>query len=380
MIGRALNPRLKKLVVITLLVKLAVLGLIGASTFLVPFSFTGHDVNFVYPIGEPAYWASAFKTWDANHYLYLADNWYSPFHIGNAFYPLLPFLIRVAGYLTFGHNLVAGLAVSTLCAVLSVVYLFQLVAKTHDEEVAYRSCLILLAFPTSFYIGLVYTESVFLMLATMLLYYLKENRTAPALACAFLLPLTRPTGILVVVPVLVALVFELRAQGKLDPKKLLVPFGFLAGYGSYLLVMLLATGDAFAGFDAQKVFQASNSLLNLLHPVNWFLSNFIYTEFTLNGFTTSIVNRVFFVVYAVIAALSYRKLDKTQFAYLLITGLVPALTGSLTSYVRYLVIVFPMFVYLALTLRGKTVLFYLVPCSILQVAGVLLHASNRWVA
>jgi len=144
--------------------------------------------------------------------------------------------------------------------------------------------------------------------------------------------------------------------------------------------MKLATGDAFAGFDAQKVFQASNSLLNLLHPVDWFLNNFVYTEFTLNGFTTSIVNRVFFVVYAVIAVLSFKKLDTTLFAYLLVTGLIPALSGSLTSYMRYLVIVFPLFVYLASTLRGRSLWYYLVPCSLLQVVFVLLHASNRWVA
>ncbi|GFO70443.1 hypothetical protein GMLC_40220 [Geomonas limicola] len=380
MTGRAINPRIKSLVVITLLVKVAILVLIGASWYLVPFSFAGHDANFVYPIGEPAWLASAFKTWDANHYLYVADNWYSPFHIGNAFYPLFPLLIRMAGYLTFGHTLVGAFVLSTLFAVLSVVYLFLLIAKTYDEEVAYRSSLILLAFPTSFYIGLVYTESVFLLLAIMLLYYLRENRMMPAIACSFLLPLTRPTGILVIVPVLVALLLELRTKRSFDPKKTLLPLAFVAGYGSYLLVMKLATGDPFAGFDAQKVFQASNSLLNLLHPVDWFLNNFIYTDFTLNGFTTSIMNRVFFVVYAVIAVLSYRKLDTTLFAYLLITGMIPALTGSLTSYMRYLVIVFPMFVLLAMKLKGRSVLFYLVPCSILQVVLVLLHASNRWVA
>ncbi|MBU5637957.1 glycosyltransferase family 39 protein [Geomonas sp. Red69] len=375
-----MNSYIKKLTIITVLTKAVILAVIWAGYYLVPFNVPAHYANFIYPIGEPVSLASAFKTWDANHYLYLADAWYSPYHISNAFYPLFPFLVRVVGSLTFGNNLVAGLILSTTFTVLSMVYLFRLIGKTHGEEVAYRSCLMLLAFPTSFYLGLVYTESLFLMLALMLLYYLRENKTTPSFICAFLLPLTRPTGILVIVPALAAILPCLRAKESFELKKLLTPAGFVAGYGTYLLLMDLSTGDPFAGFDAQKVFLANNSLLNLLHPIDWFLNNFVYLDFTLNGFSTSILNRVFFVFYAVVAVLSYKKLDKTMFAYLLVMGLVPAMTGSLTSYMRYVAMAFPLFVYLAIKLRGRMAYCYLIPCALVQVVFVLVHASSRWIA
>lgn len=375
----AVNPRLKSLIATTVAVKALVLVLICAGYYLIPFDFAAHDANFIYPFGETATLRSAFKTWDANHYLYLANYWYSPFNINNAFYPLFPFLVRLAGYLV-PDALVAGLAISTALTVLAVVYLYLLIRKTCSEEVAYRSCLVMLAFPTSFYCGLMYTESLFLLLSVMLLYYLGEERFAVAALCAFLLPLTRPTGILVIVPALAVLVLAPRLRERFTVKMLLVPAGFLAGYGAYLLVMKTATGDPFAGFDAQKVFQANNSLSKLFHPLDWFMDNFVHIQLTLNGFTTSIVNRAFFVCYAVIAAVSFKRLDPPLYLFLLVTGLIPAMTGSLTSYMRYLVVVFPLYVYLADRLKGKTIYWYLVPASILQALFLLAHASNRWVA
>lgn len=376
---RSILPRIRNLIIITLLIKVSILGLICADYYLVPFSIRNHDINFVYPIGESSTLWSAFKTWDANHYLYLADFSYRPFHMSNAYYPLLPFLIRVVSYLTFNNTLMAGFIISNFLAVLSVVFLYLYIRNTYDEKVAYKSCLILLAFPTSFYIGLIYAESIFLMLSIMLLYYMRENKTAPAFICSFLLPLTRPTGILVIVPALVAIVPSPYSTDRFISKKLLIPTGFLSGYATYLLIMRVYTGDPFAGFTIQNVFLSSNSFLNLLHPVDWFVNNFIFIKFTLNGFTTSILNRAFFVIYAVIAVMSYKKLDKTQYVYLLVTGLIPAMTGNLMSYMRYVVVVFPLYVYIAIKLRERTV-YYLLPSSVIQALFLLVHASNRWVA
>lgn len=374
-----MNDRVKRLMMITALSRLAILVVIFAGYRLLPFCVSAHDANFVYPIGEEAGLVSAFKTWDANHYLYLADQWYSPFHISNAFYPLFPLLVKAVSVLTFGHAVVAGFLLSIVCTTVAVAFLYKLVCKSHGEETAYDCCLMLLAFPTAFYLGLVYSESVFLLLAVALFYYLGENRVAPAAVCALLLPLSRPTGVLVLAPVAVALFLEYRAPRPFDYKKLLLPLATVAGFLIYFVIMKMATGDFFAGFDAQKLFIAQNSVSNLLHPVNWFVHNFIDVDFSLNGFTTSILNRIFFAVFVLLAGLSWRRVGKTLFAFLVVLGTVPALSGYMTSYMRYVLMAFPIFITLAMLFR-KRISWYMVPAIFIQLVLLLAHATNNWVA
>lgn len=376
-----MNRRLKQLLVATVAVKLAALALIYAGFHLVGFSVAAHDGNFVYPIGEPAGLISAFKTWDANHYLYLAEHGYRPYHMSNAFYPLLPLTIRAVSALTFGDTLVAGLVASTLFTLAAVAYLFLLVRRIHDEQTAFRAGLLLLAFPTAFYLGLVYTESLFLALAIGLLYYLKEQRTAPAVLFAFLLPLTRPTGLLVLAPALVAsFLVPPRPDLESIPRRLLVPAALVLGYLTYLVIMLATTGDAFAGFDAQRAFLSNSSVSTVLHPLDWFTENFLDTSFTLNGFTTSILNRTFFAFFVVVTLFAFRHLDPVLLTYLLVVGAIPAMTGPLTSYMRYVLVAFPLFVFLARQLGPRSVYFAIVPSAAVQVLFLLAHAANLWIS
>jgi hypothetical protein len=373
---------LKRVLLFAAAVRLTALALILGAQFLVPFSVPHHDANFVYPIGEEAGILSAFKTWDANHYLFLAERGYEPLHISNAFYPLLPFLIRTTRYATFGDSLAAGLLVSNLLAVIAIGLFHLLVQRTHGEEVATASSLLLLAFPTAFYMGLVYTESLFLVLAVGLLLLIQTGRLGGAALLAALLPLSRPTGILMAIPAAVALFLAWR-RGEIRGALRLaaVPIGFLVGLVSYFAIMWVTTSDPLAGFDAQRVFLADNSLSRLLHPVEWAKSNFVTVDLSLHGFRTSALDRLAFLIFVPLAILSRRRLSPDLLSALLVLGAIPALTGSFTSYPRYLLVAFPMFVTLALLVRRRIALGALLAAStIVQLVALVLHASNRWVA
>jgi hypothetical protein len=158
-----------------------------------------------------------------------------------------------------------------------------------------------------------------------------------------------------------------------------VPLGFALGFAAYLAIMALSTGDPFAGFDAQRVFLASNSIGNLLHPIDWFVSNYVSVQLTLNGFTTSVLNRACFALFVIGAALCVRCVDRSLLVYTLVIGVVPAMSGNMTSYIRYVVVVFPLFICLAARLERRVAL-WLVPNFALQAVAVLVHGSNRWVA
>jgi Gpi18-like mannosyltransferase len=377
------TPALKRIVLIAAAVRLASLSVILVAHSFIPFSVPHHDANFVYPIGEQAGLVSAFKTWDANHYLFLAEQGYEPLHISNAYYPLLPLLIRVVRVATFGDALVAGLLVSNVLALLAIAVFHQLVARTHGEEVATASSLLLLAFPTAFYLGLVYTESLFLALAAALLLLIRAGRPGAAALVALLLPLSRPTGILMSIPAAVALGLAWWKGEIREPLRLAaVPLGFAVGLLAYFAIMWGATGDPFAGFDAQRVFLADNSLSRLLHPLEWFESNFVNVDLSVHGFRTSALDRLFFLLFVGLVIFSFRRrLAPDLLACLVVLGAVPALTGSFTSYPRYLLVAFPIFVSLALLLRDRVWLRAVLAGSALaQLGALVFHASNRWLA
>lgn len=150
---------LKKLVLTVLLSKALIFLIIFLGYNFLPFNNYMHGANFTYPAGEGVNLSAAFKTWDAQHYLFLAERGYSPNQMSNAFSPLFPFLIKIFRPLFFNNSLLAGLALSNLFSTIAIIF-FYLFIKDQlklGEAAAFNSSLILLAFPTGFYLSLIYS-------------------------------------------------------------------------------------------------------------------------------------------------------------------------------------------------------------------------------
>ena len=377
-----MDDNLKKVITITVLVKITIFIIIIFAYFMLLFNTYTYHANFVYPPQEPVNLFTVFKTWDGQHYLYLAENGYPGGVIttSTAFYPLYPFLISLAGALLLGNTLAAALLISNLCSLLAIVYFYQLVKKRYTESIAFTASLCMLSFVTFFYTSLVYSEGLFLLLVIAFFYYLDEKNFTACLFLSILIPLARPTGILVMVPLLGYLVMDYRNNGTVkEPKKYLLPAGFVAGFLFYLVIIAAFTGSFFSGFEAQTLFGAHNSLGNLFDPAAWFLRNFVDIQYTFNGFTTSILNRIFFVLFLVLLWFVYRYLDTTLFLYSLVMGLVPALSDSFMSYIRFLLVIFPVFIALAIRFQ-KNPYVIIIPSAILQVLLLVAHSLNYWVA
>ncbi len=346
---------LKSLVLWTLLIKAALLGWAYLAYFLFPFNTPNYWANFVYPAGEAPHFWTPLKTWDGQIYLYLSDHGYHPHQFTNAFYPLFPFLVRVAGLLLGGRPLLGGLLLSQACAVLAMVYLYRLCLEYFDKRTAFFTCLFLLAFPTGFYLGMLYTESLFLLLAIAYFFYWDQKRYGLSAFCAFWLPLTRPTGILVLFPALMAWREEGKNQGRPTGRRWLPTAAIILGAGAYFLAMKAMTGDAFCAFEAEKSFIFHFDVQNLTHPLQWFARTFLSVDSTPPGLFLKLLNRFFFLLYLGVLVLWARALNRVFFVYCLALGLVPALSGNLGSYMRYLLVLFPLFMALALRFRGKEV-------------------------
>ncbi|MFH1426029.1 MAG: hypothetical protein ABIG66_01195 [Candidatus Kerfeldbacteria bacterium] len=338
------------------------------------------NANFHWPEESTPTLATAFSTWDAQHYIYLAQEWYSAGHISNAFYPLYPLLIRLLNVLTFNHTLITGLLLSTVFSFAAVAMLFLLARRAYGDRVAMLAGLLFMAFPTAFYLHLVYTESLFILLVLASFYFLGHKDAWKSYLAMFLLPLTRPQGVFTAVPLLYRSLVRWK-RGKLMRSAMIIT-AFAGGVAAYLCIMHFSTGSAFSGFMAQGFFYTNYSIENLLHPVDWITRNFIHLEPSFHALNTSIIDRVFFIGFLAGLPLVYKYTKRSLFIFTLLLGLVTALSGDLSSFPRYMLLLFPLFIALARWLKNREFAFRFIQWSfiMLQMIGVVAYSMSLWVA
>jgi hypothetical protein len=336
--------------------------------------------------GSPTLW-SRFATWDGAHYLLLSTEGYERGSPSCAFYPLWPALIRLASPLAFGNPLAAGLVLANGLSLVSIVLLYRLF-EPYGARTARQAVILFLAFPGALFLSFPYTESLFLVLVLALFWGLETQRWLwPAIA-GFLLPVARPVGVFVALPVAWRL-YELGKSARAAPAtarvarrrnwRWLLALCPLLGYAAYFGLMEAWTGNAFEGFEAQKRYPNSPSIMNMFDCAGFLGA--LANVHTLCGMRDSAMDRAFFLLALALLPLIYR-LNKTWFFYTLSTGLVPALTSWFMSYRRYTVVLFPVFVVLAQLLAkgGRRWLFwyYVILLAALQAWAVWQFVNFRW--
>ena len=112
-----------------------------------------------------------FRSWDGTWYRLIADQGYDDRYSATAaFFPLYPWLM------SWGHNLTGlpvetvGWLVSRIAFLGALILVSALVASDFDISIARWTIVALAVFPTSFFFGAVYTESLFLFLAVLTLW------------------------------------------------------------------------------------------------------------------------------------------------------------------------------------------------------------------
>ena len=158
------------------------------------------------------------QRWDTCWYMLIAREGYSLDDTRIFAPPLYPWLMRLAGRLLGGSDtayLLGGLIVSNLACIALFAYLFALVEREWGEALARRAVVYLAIFPTAFFLLAAYSESLFLLCVVAAFYHARggehRGQSAPravstagqwGVAClwAFLAPLARLPGILIVVP------------------------------------------------------------------------------------------------------------------------------------------------------------------------------------
>jgi hypothetical protein len=192
-------------------------------------------------------WMGIWNRWDALNYQKLAEFGYSgagenlPLLV---FYPLFPWTIRLFTLVTRDY-LLSAFIISTLASLVVAIVLLRLVELDYSRALAQRAVWFLFIFPTSYFLHIGYTESLFLMLAVSSVYSARKQRWLLAAVLGALTCLTRANG-LVLGPVLVMeAAYQYSKTRRLQMEWLYISL-VAVGFAGYLLLNKHVTGDAFA--------------------------------------------------------------------------------------------------------------------------------------
>jgi len=198
---------------------------------------------------EPLYQQNSFlgiwQRWDATHYLKIAETGYTG--VGDdrfliVFFPLYPFFVNVVSFFTGGDYLLAGFLVTAIASVAVGLVLRELVRLDYPEKTARLAVLFLFIFPTSYFLHIPYTESLFLALVIGCFLAARRRFWFAAAVLGALACMTRVNGLILIFALAFEVWEEYRETRKFNRAWLLLAM-IPAGFGVYLLLNYIVTGS-----------------------------------------------------------------------------------------------------------------------------------------
>lgn len=321
------------------------------------------------------FWAS-WAQWDGGHYLKLAKAWYiqsSDF----AFFPLFPAVVRILSGLLGENYLLSGLIISNLSFLAFLLVFYRFVQEKFSSKVAYSTVISLIVFPTTFFAVALYSESLFLLFCALTFWFLLRKKFLHASIAASLASLTRGVGVFLILPIfysyLSSIRFDLR---KINVRVLHVSVAFF-GFSLYALYLFANFNDPFNFLTAQGFWQRS-----IIDPAS-----------TIFGYAWAMLFRgprplndyfdlALTLLFLSSLILGTKRLPSSLWIFSILTVLLPASTGTLTSMPRYLIASLGVFIILGQLLETnpklKPVLWSI--SLVLQVILTSLFINGFWVA
>lgn len=299
----------------------------------------------------------SWANFDGEHYLAIAQNGY-----GNgeqSFFPLYPILISL-----LNNNIYLTIVASNIFLILAMIGLYKL---TKNKTVI----LLLLTFPTSFYFFGVYTESLFLCLTVWSFYFFYQKRYLLAGILGGFASATKIIGVIL-----------LPSFKKLNLYFLLIPLGLL----SYMFYSYITWGDPLKFLHAITGFGEQRSDHIILLPQVFYryfvkiIPSLTWTYFPV-VFTT-LLELLSGLGFLYIIFISFRKLKIEYWIFLTLGYLVPTFSGSFSSLPRYVLVLFPFYIFVAEKLKdSKLGLFVFTAISvILGIISFSMFARGYWLA
>lgn len=317
--------------------------------------------------------------WDANHYLGLAENWYvnegdPRFHL--VFYPLYPLMVRIANPLFGGHTVLTATVLSNFSLTAACWALYELTRMRHNERYAKNAVRFLLLFPTSLYLSIPYSESVFLMMTLMSVLAARREKLWLAVALGALASASRIQGLLTAIPIFYeAMRMEARA-GKPKPARValrvLQVSAIALGFGAYLLLNYSVSGNPFQFLIYQRE-HWSQTMGSVWNTLNYTIENAFHYQSASAREGIWIPQLVSIVMAFAMLCATWRRAHPADGAYALIYVWISFSPTWLLSGPRYLMAMYALYPMLAILGKGR---WHTAVISALFVAGTVYCVLN----
>lgn len=306
-------------------------------------------------IGSVSSFLGLLSRWDAESFLWIAQNGYTsegPKRYLLVFLPFYP-LCTAATAVIFRDYVLSGFIVSTLASLAAALFLRLLVRLDHPEKTAQAAVVFLFIFPTSYFLHIPYTEGLFIALVIGSFWAARTEKWLAAGMLGALACFTRVNGV-VLLPALLFEVWEqYRVRREFDRRwtaVLIAPAGFLA----YLAINYSVTGNflMFLTYQRENWYKYLRlPYYGIMEKVNTFLEQ---APGAANMY--GLQELVFIVIGLLFIILGWKHMRNSYRAWMVLNWLLFISTSFILSVPRYTLTLFPIFILMAMAARRRPVL------------------------
>ncbi len=339
-------------------------------------------------------WVWGFGNFDGVHYLRLAQDGYSA-QFSQAFFPLYPLLIRIFNFFPKGNldpnfytdpsYFYTGLILSSVFFIAGLYLLFKLWKLEQGNKIAWISILLLLTFPTAFYFGSIYSESLFLLLAVLTFWFVKKDKFILAGLAAALASATKVQGVLLGLFLAVELWEKYKGKFKGSGKKLLKdilgviisPLGLL----TYMFYLYRIYGNPIYFLTAQPAFGAERSsvpLVTLPQVVYRYIKMLLVLPPGDLSFWNAVLELLITLVLVIALIYAFKKIKFSYWIFITLSVLLPTMTGTFSSMPRYALLAFPLIPLIANF--NKASRYIIIAQVLLEIVLIAVFTRGYWVA
>lgn len=334
------------------------------------------------------YWIWGFGNFDGVHYLRIAQDGYLA-QYSQVFFPLFPILIRFFSFIfpripnldtnifTDPAYFYSGIILSNAFFLGALFVFYKLINLDFKKDVSFLSIILLLVFPTSFFFGSIYTESLFLLLAISSVYLIRKGNFFWAAILISLATVTRITGV-ILIPLYLVEVFQSKNRVNYI-WALITPLGILI----YMYYLKLTFDDPLYFLTSQPVFGAGRSGSQIIlfpQVVYRYIKIFLTTNILTLPFFNAFLEFAFTLIPLTFLIALVKKMRLSYWAFSISALLLGTLTGTFSSMPRYVLIsVVFLLPYLIIQFRKYTKALIIIS-AVLWVLLTMLFVRGYWVA
>ncbi|MGZ4395228.1 MAG: mannosyltransferase family protein [Gaiellaceae bacterium] len=325
------------------------------------------------------YGIDVWARWDSAFFLRIAEHGYDG--TSAAFYPLYPAVVAAAGRVLAGQYVLAGVLVSLAACLGAFVLLYRLSEARLGADAARRTVVYLAICPMALFLGAVYSESLYLLLAVAAFALAERGRFLAAGAVVGLAILTRATGV-ALLPALAVMAWPRRRA--LLELAVAIPIAAV-----YPLVLWREVGDPWAFWGAQDLWHRHLSWAGPLGGI-WDGVHALWGPTPsgaapMHASAVNIEGAVALAVCVLLTVVAWRKVGAPYGLFAALSLAIPLSLPSsrwpLLSLPRFALVIFPLFMALAaLGARPRAHTFIVAASALFLGVAVTQWALWQWVS